>query len=358
MSAPAWDGLADEANAHDELVRVKRERDRLARQLHEVKHKQADYLATVEEAVRDSIERIEIAPVPLPADSVLRAARGQDTTTGAEYAVALLSDLQTGKITPDYNTEVCRERVAAYAEKVIELAKIQELHHPVRHCIVAMLGDMVEGVDIFPGQQWLIDSTLYDQLLNTTPVIIVDFIRHLLTHFDSVAVYAVDGNHGRIGRKGNFGPADNADRMVYRIVDLMLRDEPRFRMHMRDPHGERNWYLKMDLGAYSALLIHGDQIRGHSGFPWYGLGKKVQGWGSGALGDDSGFLDVFMGHYHQLARVPLNHRAVWVNGSTESTNTYAAESLAAQSEPAQWLLFVDPRKGRVTASYGVDLRGR
>lgn len=352
MSAPAWDGIADEANAHDELARVKRERDRLARQLHEVKHKQADYLATVEEAVRDSIGRIEIAPVPL-ADYAGR----DEALVDGEYAVALLSDLQTGKITPDYNTEVCRERVAAYAEKVIELAKIQELHHPVRHCVVPMLGDMVEGVDIFPGQQWLIDSTLYDQLLNTTPVIIVDFVRRLLTHFDTVTVYAVDGNHGRIGRKGNFGPADNADRMVYRIVDLMLRDEPRFAMYMRDPHGERNWYLKMDLGAYSALLIHGDQIRGHSGFPWYGLGKKVQGWGSGALGADSGFLDVFMGHYHQLARVPLNHRAVWVNGSTESTNTYAAESLAAQSEPAQWLLFVDPRKGRVTASYGVDLRG-
>jgi hypothetical protein len=63
-----------------------------------------------------------------------------------------------------------------------------------------------------------------------------------------------------------------------------------------------------------------------------------------------------MGHWHQLARIPLNSKSVWVNGSTESTNTYASENLAAQSEPSQWLLFVDPRAGRVTASYGVDLR--
>jgi hypothetical protein len=47
---------------------------------------------------------------------------------------------------------------------------------------------------------------------------------------------------------------------------------------------------------------------------------------------------------------------VWANGSTESTNTFAAETLAAQSDPSQWLLFVDPREGRVTASYGVDLK--
>lgn len=350
-----WVEISEEAGVYDELRRVKAERDRIARQLYEVKHRQADYLATVREAVEDSVSRIEVAPVPGP-DYVRFEVDQRADGPGHEYAVALLSDLQTGKLTPDYNTEVCRRRVLAYADRIIALSKIQELHHPVRHCIIPMLGDMVEGVDIFPGQQWLIDSTLYDQLLNTTPVIIVDFVRRLLTYFDTVTAYAVDGNHGRIARRGTFGPADNADRMVYRIVELMLRDERRFKMVMRDPAGERNWYLRMRLGAYSALLIHGDQIRGHSGFPWYGLGKKVQGWGSGGLGADSDFQDVFMGHWHQLARIPLNHRSVWVNGSTESTNTYAAENLAAQSEPSQWLLYVDPEKGRVTASYGVDLR--
>lgn len=351
MSTPDWSTFGEAADSAGELDRVKRERDKLARELHEVKHKHADYIEAFTAAVHEAVGRIELEPVPL-ADYAGR----DEALVDSEYAVALLSDLQTGKITPDYDSEVCRYRVLKYADKIIELARIQEAHHPVRHCVVAMLGDMVEGVDIFPGQQWLIDSTLYEQLLNTTPVIISEFVRRLLTHFDTVTAYAVDGNHGRIGRRGTFGPEDNVDRMVYRVVELLLRDDPRFELHMRDPRGERNWYLKMDLGAYSALLIHGDQIRGHSGFPWYGLGKKVQGWGSGALGADSGFLDVFMGHWHQRASIPLNHRTVWVNGSTESTNTYAAENLAAQSEPSQWLLFVDPEKGRVTASYGVDLR--
>lgn len=346
--------LAEDAAEYDRETTLKRELSTVKRQLFETKHRHADYLATVEEAVREAISSIEIAPVTPPVPLVPRLGA---QARRPEYAVALLSDLQTGKITPDYNSEVAYGRVMAYADKVIELAKIQELHHPVRHCVVPMLGDMVEGVDIFPGQQWLIDSTLYAQVFNTTPVILADFVRRLLTYFDTVTVYAVDGNHGRLGRRGQFGPMDNADRMVYRILALLLRDEPRFAIHMRDPEGERNWYQVMELGAYSALLIHGDQVRGHSGFPWYGLGKKVQGWGSGGLGADSGFQDVFMGHYHQLARIPLNHRSVWVNGSTESTNTYAAESLAAQSEPSQWLLFIDPDKGRVTASYGVDLRG-
>jgi hypothetical protein len=336
----------EEVEQYEDVAQLKRELTRVSRQLYEVKHKHADYLETVEEAVTQAMGKIRIKPVPAPLK--LRSTKRE------EICVPLLSDLQTGKRTPDYNSDVCRSRVMQYARKVVGLADIQRRDHPVKHCVVPMLGDMIEGVDIFPGQQWLIDSTLYDQLFNTTPALLADFVRHLLANFETVTVHAVDGNHGRIGRKGQFGPMDNADRMLYRILAMLLRDEPRFKLIMTDPEGERNWYQVMELGAYRAMLIHGDQIRGHSGFPWYGLGKKVNGWGSGGVPER--FNDVFMGHWHQLGRIPLNQRSVWCNGSTESTNTYASENLAAQSEPSQWLLFVDPKAGRVTASYGVDLK--
>ncbi|WP_406527343.1 hypothetical protein [Streptomyces sp. I8-5] len=344
--------IEDEAEYEDRLAKRTRERDLLARQLYEVKHKHADYLSAVTEAVADSIGRINLAPVEPTAfvDSRLYST-GQGRP---EHAIALLSDLQTGKLTPDYNSDVARERVMRYAEQIAELVKVQRAHHPVDEITVCMLGDMIEGVDIFPGQQWLIDSTLYDQLFNTTPAILADFLRYLLAHFERVHVLAVDGNHGRIGRKGQYGPMDNADRMLYRIVAMLMRDEPRLDLRMTDPQGERNWYMVGEWGNYRALLIHGDQIRGSNGFPWYGLGKKVNGWASGGIPEP--FDDVFMGHYHQLGRMPLNHRSVWANGSTESTNTFAAETLAAQSEPSQWLLFCDPDAGHITASYGVGLR--
>ncbi len=352
MSIDEWDGFADEADALNELARVKRENVRLARELHAVKHKHADYLETVHNALTETLSGIRVSPVPPPVPLVPRGGAQRKE----EYAVALLSDLQTGKLTPDYNSDVCRERVLRYARKIVELADIQRRDHPVRHAVVPMLGDLVEGTDIFPGQQWLIDSTLYAQIFNTTPTILADFCRILLANFDTVTVYAVDGNHGRIGRKGVFGPEDNADRMVYRVLELLMRDEPRFKMIMRDPKGERNWYQVMRLGNYSAMLLHGDQIRGSMGYPWYGLGKKVHSWASGGLMRDETFDDVMHGHYHQLARIPLNHRTVWANGSTESYNTFAQETLAAQSEPMQWLLFCDPEKGRITASYGVELK--
>lgn len=353
MSGNEWHSLEDEASDTDDMAQLKAKNAKLSRQLHETKHRHADYLSTVWEAVQDAQAGVALQPVPAP--HAVTGAIVLDGTEGEEVCVPLLSDLQTGKITPDYNTEVCRERVMRYAEKIVRITNVQRADHPVRHCVVPMLGDMVEGVDIFPGQQWLIDSTLYAQVFNTTPAIVVDFLRYLLANFDTVTVEAVQGNHGRIGRKGMFGPEDNSDRMVYRVIQLMMADEPRLTFNMADPKGERAWYKIMEIGSYKALLIHGDQIRGSMGFPWYGLGKKVNSWGSGGLGPDSDFQDVLMGHYHSLARVPLNHRSAWANGSTESTNTFAAEVLAAQSRPTQWLLFVDPAAGRVTASYGVEL---
>lgn len=337
----------EEASEADDLARVKRQRDSLARQLFDVKHKHADYLETVWSAVTEAMGRIDIKPVRKP---TLRQGKGK-----TEVAVPLLSDIQMGKLTPDYNSEVAHDRVIGYAHKIIELTAVQRSDHPVNECVVAGLGDLLENCDIFPGQQWLIDSTLYRQVFQTTPTAIVEFLRILLAHFDTVRVESVDGNHGRIGRKGQFGPEDNADKMIMRLVELMLHDEPRITFNTTDYSGERSWYRIMQIGNYKALLIHGDQIRGANGYPWYGLGKKVHSWGSGGLGADSDFQDVMLGHYHQLACVPLNHRFAWANGSTESTNTFASEMLAAQSRPGQWLLYVDPEDGDVTASYKVRL---
>lgn len=339
-----WSDLSGDADLAAQLDKVKRERDTLARQLFEVKHKHSDYLAAVTEAVEGAVGRIDVRPVRQPSRTPSR--------TGLT-TIAMLSDLQTGKITPDYNTDVCRERVLAYADRVIQIAR----EHGSKECVVPILGDVIEGCEIFPGQSYLVDSTLYDQVFNTTPVIIADFLRQLLTYFRHVRVEAVQGNHGRIGRRGQYSGADNADKMAYRVSKLLLRDEPRLEYNIADLDGpEASWFKIMEIGNYSALLFHGDQIRGHSGIPFYGLQKKVNSWASGGIGPGITFDDAMCGHFHQLARIPLNQRTVWMNGSIESYNTFAQEQLAGQSEPLQWTLICDPEAGRITASYGVPLR--
>ena len=84
-------------------------------------------------------------------------------TKGEEVAVAVLSDWQLAKVTPDYNSLICEERINKYADKVVSLTEIQRADHPVKDNHVWVLGDIVEGELIFPGQSFLIDGVSVDQ---------------------------------------------------------------------------------------------------------------------------------------------------------------------------------------------------
>jgi hypothetical protein len=165
----------------------------------------------------------------------------------------------------------------------------------------------------------------------------------------------VIGNHGRIGgtNSRNHDPETNGDRMLGKIIEMIYEREGRITFRIPDGPGESNWFDFVRIGNYSALCIHGNQIPGGQGLPFNGVVRKVNSWAAGAI--EEPFQDVFMGHYHTRAVIPVNKRYVYINGSTESYNTFAQEVIGSISEPSQWLLFVHPKRGRVTASYGVEL---
>lgn len=272
-----------------------------------------------------------------------------------EVAVAVLSDWQLAKITPSYSSAVCEKRITEFAQRVIEITGVQRADHPVEEIHVWGLGDLVEGELIFPGQQYLIDASLYRQVCVDGPRILGTFLRAMAANFRKVTFHGVIGNHGALAGRSrrDMNPESNADRMLYRITEQLLAAQDTITWHIPEGDRERNWYAIDRIGKYSSLLIHGDQLRGYGGMPWYGLLKKVGGWRLGAIEED--FQDVYLGHYHQPTRVTLNEVTARCAGSPESHNTYAAEQLAAVGRPSQPLMFVNPEKGMVTAEYTVWL---
>lgn len=301
-----------------------------------------DVLAdSIYRAVRDEVSHFEFDPIEPP--------KPDRRKSGKEVAVAILADWQLGKVTPDYNSKMCEKRIEQYAEKVCHLADIQRQDHPVTDLHVWVLGDIVEGELIFPGQSFLVDGGLYRQATVDGPRIMRNFLNRMLTHFERVHVTAVIGNHGAIGGRSrrDHDPETNADRMLYRIVQLLFEDEPRISFNIPDGPGERHWYAIDQIGNYRCLLLHGDQFGSLSAL--YSFQKKIYGWKIGALGED--FDDVYFGHFHTPTRMTFNTVTARISGSPESTNTYASEHLAAIGRPSQPLLFVHPSKGIVTAEY-------
>lgn len=339
--------------------------NRLQRQLDAAKSKTGDLVAAVERAVCDAAQAIEVPRVPWSGrGNATRARTHQD----GERAIVVVSDLQLAKVTPTYNTAVAEARMQAYAEKVIQLTKIQRHDHPVDEARVYLLGDIVEGELIFPHQAHQIDASLYRQVAVDGPRILVNFLRTLLANFRAVHVVGVIGNHGQLGGRAGrqYNPETNADRMLYKFVQELLRDEPRVSWHVPDARNERSWYAvdypfaALEQGArplrmsheHGFLLFHGDQIPGSANHSVGTIAKHIYGWASGAVAEP--FDYAIYGHWHTPRRFQLNKYVAFCNGSLESTNTYAQEKLAAVGTPTQLLLFVHPRQG-VSAEYWVKL---
>lgn len=300
----------------------------------------------IHQAIEDGIAGLEFADLRPPK----RDRRGAQDE---EWAIAVLSDWQLGKRTPTYDSEVTEERVSLYAKKVSQIVEIQRLDHPVRRLAVFLVGDMIEGELIFPGQAHEIDSSLYRQVTIDGPRILGGFIRWAAEEFEEVHIYAVPGNHGYLAGRARreMMKESNGDRMLYQIVSQLTEDIENVSWTIAE-----DWWLVADLGAeLRFLLLHGDQVRGYNGIPWYGWQRKITAWGSLArIWTEMDFDHAVAGHFHTPVSLYLNGRRLWINASTESHNPYALEQLAAAGEPAQWLLFA--REGRyVTAEYLVNL---
>ena len=346
------------AKSDDQVQFLRAANERLSRQLSESKVKTGELAEAVYRAASDAASALNLAPSPATIVSTRKTGTGSHPASADETALVVVSDVQLAKITASYSSEVAADRMRLYAEKVAGLTAIQRSDHPVKTARVYLLGDIVEGELIFPHQPYAIDASLYRQVMVDGPKILTEFLRSLLTLFESVHVVGVIGNHGAmfgpVRRAVN--PATNADRMLYRFLAELLANEPRITFHIPDRERERDWYaVDYPVGPdHGILLFHGDQIRGggFGGFPFYGLAKRIWGWRSGAIPEP--FKYAIFGHWHTPTRVTLNEITAWCNGSTESDNTYAQEELAACGKPTQLLLFAHPKIG-ITAEYWVHL---
>ena len=298
------------------------------RALDRERRKKAELVEAVYQAAKDAA-----ASMTFPA--VKRAKR--DKAKGdPEAAIILMADWQWGKVTPAYDSDVAKARVEKFTDKALRIIDYVRAHHPVDEVNVLYLGDLVEGELIFPGQAHRIDASLYRQTFEVGEAI-ANQLRLLQAHVNVVRARGVRGNHGEMGGRSrrDMHPETNADAMAMQIARLALPDTIDFPEPLTK--GERHWYDIHEVMGRKWFLAHGDQVKGASfGIPWYGFGKKVQGWYM-TLGP---FDYVATGHWHQTVREDINGIIHFGAGSTESANTYAQEFLAGGGQQgSQWLIF-------------------
>ena len=337
-------GMADDIQGANEAEELRRALVQVQRQLAKAKYRTDELVVATHEAAKAAM--LALGKVPkVPAPSLVKR-KGSP-----EVALWHLSDWQGAKLTTTYNSEVMRERVLRFCDKAAQITAIQRAHHNVDDVTIMFGGDMVEGLFNFPTQAHEIDSTLFEQYVNVSRLI-VDVVRHALANYRRVTVVSEWGNHGRIGSKRDNVPrSDNIDRMCYELARQLLAGESRLTWQDCPEDIQR-----VEIGRYRALLIHGDEIgRSGGGASPMTIVRHVERWQSGSYPWE--FRDCYVGHYHTHAEWPLANGlgSVYQTGSTESDNRYAGVMLAASATPSQRLHFVDPVEGRVTSAWKVWL---
>jgi hypothetical protein len=315
---------------------------RLEGQLRRAKAKTDDLVAATMAGARDAM----LAMGPLPA---VPAPEPDTRRHGAEVALWHLTDWQGAKATATYSTPVMRERVLRFCEKAERITDVQRADHPVKECVIAFGGDMIEGLFNFPQQPFEIDATVFGQFIAVAHLE-AEVVRRALSYYERVTVVAEWGNHGRIGSKRAAIPrSDNVDRMTYELARQIVGTEKRLRWDECSAEDIQ----RIEVGNYRALLIHGDEV-GRTGFASpMTMVAQVARWQSGAY--PWPFTDCYVGHYHvhQEFSLPNGRGSVYYTGSTESDNRYARDTMGSSALPSQRLMFIDPEGGRTTATYKV-----
>jgi hypothetical protein len=329
--------------ADPEIAELRKALQRTQKQLQQAKQRTDELVEATIQASYDAVLAVGKLPEVKTPENDKRKSK-------PEVALWHLTDWQGAKRTQSYNSEIMRERVISFTQKAVRITDIQRADHPVRELTIMFGGDMVEGLFNFPGQVFEIDSTLFEQYVNVSRLL-VEVVQYALTNYEKVHVVPEWGNHGRIGSKRDNVPrSDNFDRMCYELARQLLSNEKRLTWQECPDDIQR-----VQIGNYKALLIHGDEV-GRNGFASpSSIVQHANRWRSGAY--DWDFRDVYIGHYHTHAEWPManGQGSVYQTGSTESDNRYAGVMLAASATPSQRLHFIDPVKGRVTAAYKVWL---
>lgn len=178
--------------------------------------------------------------------------------------------------------------------------------------------------------------------------------RDLAPHFERVHVVYLPGNHGRRSVKKDFGGAhDNWDYLVAEFAKQQCAGLGNIDFLIPD-----TFSVNLDINGVGFNLSHGDDVRGNSGIPFYGMVRRQKSLIalSGVSGTGGPRIRYFcMGHHHVASSLSDIDGELLVNGAWVGTDAYAYNSFSGYREPCQWIHGCNPKHG-ITWRLGVKLR--
>ncbi len=243
----------------------------------------------------------------------------------------------------NFSVDEFDKRLARWVDGVCGIIGKRAEGYNIEELIIPLGGDQVEGDEIFAGQAWQLEIDPPRQVWELS-VKMDTAIREVIRYAKEevgipwIGIYGVDDNHGKVGgKRSGARPATYSWNWLFQMILFdRLRAQPIDEM-IAEPGGS----LFFRCASHEFQLIHGHQIRGWGGLPFYGLTRFD---GRSVRLHNRIYRYLLMGHHHQPAEIPNGAGETIVSGDWVGANNLSG-AMTAASRPQQKVLFVSDRWG-------------
>lgn len=274
---------------------------------------------------------------------ITTAKKSPSNHKSTEESVLILSDIHGGKKTETYNLDVMKTRMVRAGDAVKSINRFMRSGYNLEVLHIMLLGDMVDGEDIFPGQAHQLEVPVVDQILNVNDAL-SDLIVSLGTVYKKIIVHGVRGNHGR--KSKDSAPSTNFDTILYHMLELKFKGVDKVKFDI-----SHDFYNVVDIQGKKFMMIHGHQISMYLNIPFYGLQRATASW-TGSFKENFDYL--VAGHFHITGMIPWNHKKILLNGTFVSSDDFGREVIKSSPSNTQWFLNVHRDRG-ITSRHEIDL---
>lgn len=246
---------------------------------------------------------------------------------GDNTLMILLGDTQWGKNIPGiFDPGVAKNSVEHYANVTYDLIK-EDLPR-INHIVFCLLGDMVDGWSIYPGQSFHAGQPVPEQVFEVTSSI-WDFVMKLYPLGLPIEIYAVPGNHGRVHKDAH--PDTNWDIAVYyQLLSMATVFYQQTGVKIPIVFPRFNDYLNFEIKGRRIHMRHKGPNESTSSSQ-YASWKQMHNW------------DVMLcADRHHYSIYEINGAPVIRNSTIMPTDGFT-ESLGFKSVPSQLLVGVSER---------------
>ena len=269
-------------------------------------------------------------------------------------AVMHISDVHMGSVQEEdeiegfneYSPEIAEQRCMEYSKKVIEWVELHRLAYNIPILSVLVTGDLISN-DIH------LELTATNAFSAPVQVVVAGNllarqISYVAPYFEKVEVhFIVADNHSRLTKKPQSKEEgyNSLNYVVGVIAKQYLKDFKNVEFNIY-PQYEK--VVKVLNRNY--LIMHGHNIRGWMGIPWYSIERKIAKEATARMGlmldeyfqkrNEIGFHKLVFGHFHQ----PMDHPLYTCSGSVQGTDAYDHKD-GRYAKPSQSAWMVHPKHG-------------